>query len=143
MIPVLRSPGEGMATHSSTLAWRIPWTEEPGGLQSMGSQRVGRSHLLKMGNMDPGRFSVSPHPQLVHNPSSLHLKSGNHRLGLLPSALDPGLGEEGSVFPEVLFISSNGAKASEFTHTHTMCARSCMYNAFSICSATSKHAFHS
>ena len=31
---------EGMATHSSILAWRIPWTEEPGGLQSIGSQRV-------------------------------------------------------------------------------------------------------
>ena len=31
---------EGMATHSSLLAWRIPWTEEPGGLQSIGSQRV-------------------------------------------------------------------------------------------------------
>ena len=31
---------EGMETHSSILAWRIPWTEEPGGLQSMGSQRV-------------------------------------------------------------------------------------------------------
>ena len=30
-----------MATHSSILAWRIPWTEEPGGLQSMGAQRVG------------------------------------------------------------------------------------------------------
>ena len=30
-----------MATHSSILAWRIPWTEETGGLQSMGSQRVG------------------------------------------------------------------------------------------------------
>ena len=30
-----------MATHSSILAWRIPWTEEPGGLQSMGSQRAG------------------------------------------------------------------------------------------------------
>ena len=29
------------ATHSSTLAWKIPWTEKPGGLQSMGSQRVG------------------------------------------------------------------------------------------------------
>ena len=29
-----------MATHSSILAWRLPWTEEPGGLQSMGSQRV-------------------------------------------------------------------------------------------------------
>ena len=31
---------KGMATHSSTLAWKIPWTEEPGGLQSMGLQRV-------------------------------------------------------------------------------------------------------
>jgi len=30
-----------MATHSSTVAWKIPWTEEPGRLQSMGSQRVG------------------------------------------------------------------------------------------------------
>ena len=33
---------EGMAAHSSTLAWRIPWTEELGGPQSMGSQRVGQ-----------------------------------------------------------------------------------------------------
>ena len=32
---------EGMATHSTILAWRIPWTEEPGGLQSIGLQRVG------------------------------------------------------------------------------------------------------
>ena len=32
---------KAMATHSSTLAWKIPWTEEPGGLQSMGSLRVG------------------------------------------------------------------------------------------------------
>ena len=31
---------EEMTTHSSVLAWKIPWTEEPGGLQSMGSQRV-------------------------------------------------------------------------------------------------------
>ena len=31
---------KGMTTHSSILAWRIPWTEEPGGLQSMGSQRA-------------------------------------------------------------------------------------------------------
>ena len=35
------SPGEGNAPHSSTLTWKIPWTEEPGRLQSMGSQRVG------------------------------------------------------------------------------------------------------
>ena len=34
-----RSPGEGMATHSSTLAWDIPWIEEPGRLEPMGSQK--------------------------------------------------------------------------------------------------------
>ena len=34
---------EEMATHSSTLAWKIPWTEEPCKLQSMGSQRVGHN----------------------------------------------------------------------------------------------------
>ena len=33
----------GMATHSSILAWKIPWTEDPGGLQSMGLQRVGHN----------------------------------------------------------------------------------------------------
>ena len=36
-----------MATHSSILAWRIPWTEEPDGLQSMGSQRVGHDQAIK------------------------------------------------------------------------------------------------
>ena len=43
---------EGMATHSSILAWRIPWTEEPGGLQSMGSQ-------------SPTRLSVSTEHQMI------------------------------------------------------------------------------
>ena len=36
------APKKDMATHSSILAWEIPWTEEPGGLQSMWSQRVGQ-----------------------------------------------------------------------------------------------------
>ena len=38
---------EGMATYSSILACRIPWTEEPGGLQSVGSQRVGQDRETK------------------------------------------------------------------------------------------------
>ena len=40
---IVSSPflGEGNGTHSGTLAWKIPWMEEPGGLQSMGSLRVG------------------------------------------------------------------------------------------------------
>ena len=42
LIPGLgRSPGEENGTNSSILAWKIPWTEEPGGLQPMGSQSVG------------------------------------------------------------------------------------------------------
>ena len=44
-VPILHQEDpleEGMATHSSILAWEIPWTEESGGLQCMGSQRVGR-----------------------------------------------------------------------------------------------------
>ena len=41
-IPGWEDPlGKEMATHSSILAWGIPWTEEPGGLPSIGSQRVG------------------------------------------------------------------------------------------------------
>ena len=40
LIPGLgRFPGEGNGNHSSILAWKIPWTEEPGGLQSMGLQK--------------------------------------------------------------------------------------------------------
>ena len=38
---------EEMATHSSTLAWEIPWTEEPSGLQSMGSQRIRHDSAIK------------------------------------------------------------------------------------------------
>ena len=41
------SPERETATHSSILAWEIPWTEESGGLQSMGSQRVGHNLATK------------------------------------------------------------------------------------------------
>ena len=39
-MPLVLNPEKAMATHSSTLAWKIPWTEEPGRLQSMGSLRA-------------------------------------------------------------------------------------------------------
>ena len=42
-----RSPGEGMATLSSILAWRIRWTEEAGGLQFIGTQKVGHNLAIK------------------------------------------------------------------------------------------------
>ena len=43
-----------MSTHSSILAWKIPWTEEPGGLQSVGPQRVGHEHA-----------QAQPHPSVM------------------------------------------------------------------------------
>ena len=50
---------EEMATHSSILAWRLPWTEEPGGLQSTGSQRAG--HDWVTGNIDTVRACLLSH----------------------------------------------------------------------------------
>ena len=43
---------KGMATHSSILAWGLPWAEKPGGLQSMGSQRVGMTEGLTLVTCD-------------------------------------------------------------------------------------------
>ena len=47
IISYLEELEKKMVTHSSILAWRIPWTEEPGGLQSLGSQRVGHDWATK------------------------------------------------------------------------------------------------
>ena len=59
-------PEEGVATHSTLLAWRIPWTEELGGLQSMGSQRVRHD-------------SATWHPPPFHRPSmALHGRLPSH-----------------------------------------------------------------
>ena len=44
------SPGGGFSIHFSILAWKIPWTQEPGGLQSMGSQRVGHNRACMYNN---------------------------------------------------------------------------------------------
>ena len=49
-----------MATHPSIVAWRIPWTEEPGGLQSMRSQRVRHDRATKHSTTAPQRIFISP-----------------------------------------------------------------------------------
>ena len=73
---------KGLATHSGILAWRIPWTEEPGGLQSMGSQRVRHNWVANI-------FSLSQVAPVVKN---LPANSGDIRdLGLIPgSGRSPG-----------------------------------------------------
>ena len=50
-----RSPGEGNGNPLSILAWKIPWTEEPGRLQSIGSQRVGHDLVTKPENKKVGQ----------------------------------------------------------------------------------------
>ena len=63
-IPGLEDPlEEGMATHSNILAWRIPWTEEPGRLQSMGSQSRTRLKWLSMHAHSPGSMQKQPWDQ--------------------------------------------------------------------------------
>ena len=54
-----RSPGDEMATHSSILAWKIPWTEEPGGLQSMGHKELDMTEQLSMHILEDRSFSPS------------------------------------------------------------------------------------
>ena len=58
---------EGMAAHSRILAWRIPWTEEPGGLQSMGSQRVRHDWVTKHSTAHQG----FPGGSVVMNPPAV------------------------------------------------------------------------
>ena len=58
-----------MAPHSSTLAWKIPWTEEPGGLQSMGSLRVGHDWVTSLSFSCVGEGNGNPlHCSCLENP---------------------------------------------------------------------------
>ena len=59
-----------MATHSSILAWRIPWTEGPGGLQSMGLQRVRHDSATKH-SIEGSDLSASPFVKAVLSPLGL------------------------------------------------------------------------
>ena len=65
----VQSLEEEMATHSSTLAWKIPWAEEPGGLQSTGSPRVGHNWATKDTHTTHRRDQPSAGPVSVSAPS--------------------------------------------------------------------------
>ena len=67
---------EGMATHSSILAWRIPWTQEAGRLQSIGSQSQTQLKLL------------STHAHLKSNPVFLHLEYPSDTLSVVAPGAD-------------------------------------------------------
>ena len=82
---------EGLAIHSSVLAWRIPWTEEHGGLQSLGSKRVEHESSL-----------VSPTPRWGgEKQKSRHRTASWHKKVLFPGYyLSKTLSDHQSLFPE-------------------------------------------
>ena len=71
---------QAMAPHSSTLAWRIPWTEEPGRLQSMGSLRVGHDWVTSLSLFTFMHWRRKWQPTPVFLPGGL-LSMGLHRIG--------------------------------------------------------------
>ena len=77
---------EGVTTHSSVLACRIPWTEEPGGLQSMGLQRVGHNWALSLSlfSLTWGLFSPASSPETLPSPVSSSFYS---RLPITPQTI--------------------------------------------------------
>ena len=99
-----------MATHSSILAWRIPWTDEPGGLRSMGSQRVGHdwSDLAHTGDLS--KTFISHSSGGCSSPSECQqgqVLGEGHLTGLAltwPSLVHV---ERNSVFPLYLYKSIN------------------------------------
>ena len=78
---------EGMATHSNILAWRIPWTEEPGGLQSMGSQESDTT--LRLNNNNEHGSQLKRYKRVVGEESSIPATHPERR------AQRPGDGKEG------------------------------------------------
>ena len=62
---VLLLLGEGNGTHSSALTWKIPWTEEPGGLQSMGSLRVGHDWATSLFTFTALEKEMATHPSVL------------------------------------------------------------------------------
>ena len=63
---------KAMAPHSSTLAWKIPWTEEPGRLQTMGSQRVGHDRATSLSLFPFLHWRRQWHPTPVLLPGESH-----------------------------------------------------------------------
>ena len=76
---------EDMATHSLILAWRIPWTEDPGGLQSIGSQRVGHDWVTKHSTTQSLFILLNWNfmPLISNSPFPLLLVHGNHESTLI------------------------------------------------------------
>ena len=110
-----RSPGGGHSNHYSTLAWRIPWTEEPGGLQSMGSQRVGH---------DWSDLACMLHRQLAGNPQHSKIKSDCWECPSGPSHSHLCWASRAHVLPAChgLCLSCGGQSALPWEYRYLLCS---------------------
>ena len=117
-----------MATHSSILAWRIPWTEEPGGLQFTGSQRVGHNWVTSLFTFylpaePPGkpRFSFSIFSSVFLPPvSSSSFLPFHEVLHCLDRPITSSTAYRLMTFRSVSNRSLLSSRLSEFLHIHTM-----------------------
>ena len=86
-----------MSIHSTILAWEIPWTEEPGGLQSIGSQRVRHDLAIEHDRIALGFRGLEPNP--IHSWDLFCIlatvQSCLHRVWLTDDIVCPGKGEHG------------------------------------------------
>ena len=99
-----------MATHSSILAWEIPWTEEPGRLQSMGSRRVGHDWVTSLFQDDKFVQYI-----LCVNPWNLHQKDKSPKyvtIGLFPE--DPKVSVEGKTWDKMLEVWNSRRQKSSW-----------------------------
>ena len=78
LIPGLgRPPEKGMATHSSILAWRIPWREKPGRLQTTGLQRVGHTSVTNTYFFKVKNYTFRQQPHYLSLKIEMWMKTGN------------------------------------------------------------------
>ena len=116
-----------MATHSSILAWRIPWTEELGGLQSMRSQRVGRDWTTK--HTHSGAFSLcrTPSWRVAESAPLLQDATGFAQQQLMHAPAFPAKWDDDALVPNTALTPLVTAiqKASESSQgaTHWSCRR--------------------
>ena len=100
---------KGVATHSSILAWRIPWTEEPGGLQSIGLKKS-RTRLidLRTGLMHAGNCAgfIRKNNEIIHSPC--HQRSHSQVSGVGPRQAC----KKGDAFGKLIPVISPGGKGS-------------------------------
>ena len=130
-----RSLEKGMAAHSSILAWRVLWTEEPGGLQSVGSQRVRHNWVantfIRRQPSDDHVVSALPCGERIHSrfriltPLPVHLPSVNESL-ITPDLNCGHRSPRGDLlggpsrFPYIYYIEFNGSRVENSPYKSTV-----------------------